>query len=45
MTTNELGAVLADLCRLMNAWMRSIGVNWGLTDGDQEYIFWEKDRY
>lgn len=45
MTTDELGAVLADLCRLMNAWLRSIGIEWGLTDDDQEYIFWEKDSY
>lgn len=45
MTTDELGAVLADLCRLMNAWLRSIGIEWGLTDDDREYIFWQKDRY
>lgn len=45
MSTDDLGAVLADLCRLMNAWMRSIGVDWGLTEEDQEYIFWEKDCY
>ena len=45
MTTDQLGAVLADLCRLMNAWLRSIGIESGITDDDQEYIFWEKDRY
>ena len=45
MTNDELGAVLADLCRLMNAWLRSIGIECGLTDDDEEYIFWEKDRY
>lgn len=45
MTVDELSAVLADLCRLMNSWMGSIGVNWGLTDGDEEYIFWAKDHY
>lgn len=45
MTVEEIGAVLADLCRLMNAWLRSIGVNSGITDDDREYIFWEKDRY
>ncbi|MFH8253074.1 hypothetical protein ACH3VR_22090 [Microbacterium sp. B2969] len=45
MTTEELGAVLADLCRLMVAWQRSIGIEWGLTDDDREYIFWERDRY
>lgn len=45
MTTDEFGAVLADLCRLMNAWLRSIGIEWSLTDDDQEYIFWEKDSY
>jgi hypothetical protein len=45
MTTDQIGAVLADLCRLMVAWMRSIGVEWGLTEDDREYIFWEKDNY
>lgn len=45
MTTDELGSVLADLCRLMNAWLRSIGIESGITDDDREYIFWEKDRY
>lgn len=45
MTTDELGLVLADLCRLMNAWLRSIGVDWGLTENDHEYIFWKNDHY
>ncbi|GGO59933.1 hypothetical protein GCM10010910_04090 [Microbacterium nanhaiense] len=45
MTTDEIGTVLADLCRLMNSWMSSIGVDWGLTEDDREYIFWRKNRY
>ena len=45
MTTDQLGAVLAELCRLMNAWMRSIGVDWGLTDDGREYIYWTRDPY
>lgn len=45
MTTDELGTVLADLCRLMTAWLRSIGVEWGITDADEEYIFWKKNQY
>lgn len=45
MTVDEIGAVLGDLCRLMNAWLRSIGVNSGITENGQEYIYWEKDSY
>ncbi|MBW9093035.1 hypothetical protein JNB62_05015 [Microbacterium jejuense] len=45
MTPSQIGVILADLCRLMNAWLQSIGVNSGVTDEDREYISWEKDRY
>lgn len=45
MTTGDLGAVCADLCRLAVAWLRSIGVECGVTDDDQLYIYWERDRY
>ena len=45
MTTDSIGAVLADLCRLTRAWLRSIGIESGTTDDDREYIFWEKDHY
>ncbi|MET1084453.1 MAG: hypothetical protein ABWY12_15605 [Burkholderiales bacterium] len=45
MTVAEIGVVLADLCRLMNAWLRSIGVESGISDDDQEYIFWERTIY
>lgn len=45
MTTASICAVLADLCRLTRAWLRSIGIESGITDDDREYIFWEKNHY
>lgn len=45
MTADEIGAVLADLCRLMNAWLQSIGVDYGISDDNHEYIFWTKASY
>lgn len=45
MSLEDLGDVLADLCRLMTSWLQSIGVVAGLTDGEEFYIFWTEESY
>ena len=45
MTTDEIGAVLVDLCRLVTAWLSSIGIEWGVLEDGRQYIFWDKDHY
>lgn len=44
-TVEQLGTILGDLCRLMNSWLKTIGVSHGVTDADEEFIFWNMDRY
>ncbi len=41
----ELELILASLCRLSSTWLRTIGINYGITDDDREFIFWEHDNY
>lgn len=45
MTAGELEQVLVSLCRLSTTWLRTIGINYGITDDDREFIFWERDNY
>ncbi|MDE0545920.1 hypothetical protein [Microbacterium sp. C7(2022)] len=45
MTVGELELILTSLCRLATTWLRSIGINYGITDDDREFIFWERDHY
>lgn len=45
MTIGELELILVSLCRLTTTWLRTIGINYGITADDQEFIFWERDNY
>lgn len=45
MTVGELELILVSLCQLTTTWLRSIGINYGITGDDQEFIFWERDGY
>lgn len=45
MTVGELELILVSLCRLATTWLRTIGINYGITDEDREFIFWERDNY
>ncbi len=45
MTLGELELILVSLCRLAPIWLRTIGINYGITDDDREFIFWERDNY
>ncbi len=45
MTLEELAGVLSDLCRLADAWLRSIGVEYGMNQDLDEYVYWTNDRY
>lgn len=45
MTVGELKLILVSLCRLATTWLHSIGINYGITDDDREFIFWERDHY
>lgn len=45
MTVAELQMILVSLCRLASTWLGTIGINYGITDDDREFIFWERDNY
>jgi len=45
MPLDEIAVVLNDLCWLTIAWLRSIGVDYGMDDGQGEYIYWRQDSY
>lgn len=45
MTVDDLELILVSLCRLATTWLRSVGINYGITDDDREFIFWERDNY
>ena len=45
MSTDDIGAVLVDLCHLMTIWLHDIGVDAGVTEDDDGYVSWTKSRY
>jgi hypothetical protein len=45
MSTEELEAVLVELCQIMIGWMGAIGVDWGMDSNGNEYLFWTKAAY
>ncbi|WP_410551274.1 hypothetical protein [Arthrobacter sp. SIMBA_036] len=44
MEPEEIADVLSNLCTLADAWLRSNGVDYGITD-QGPYIYWTKDQY
>lgn len=45
MAVPELELILASLCQFASSWLLSIGVDYGLSDDEQEFIFWNRASY
>lgn len=45
MRPEQIAEVLGELCQLADSWLRSIGVDYRMTSGHEQFIYWSKDRY